>query len=57
MPTYLLPRDSGMDITRFDSLAARSVLIAIHLLSLYTFATLVGLLTEDVRSTVEGIRW
>ncbi len=44
-------------MTRFDSVAARSVLIAIHLLSLYTFATLVGLLTEDVRSTVEGIRW
>ncbi|KAG2440098.1 hypothetical protein HXX76_004212 [Chlamydomonas incerta] len=53
---YVLQNVPGMDITRFDQVQARVVLIVIHLMSLYTFATMVGLLTEDVRMTVEEIR-
>ncbi|KAG2454852.1 hypothetical protein HYH02_000684 [Chlamydomonas schloesseri] len=53
---YVLQNVPGMDITRFDQVQARVVLIVIHLMSLYTFATMVGLLTEDVRLTVEEIR-
>ncbi|GLC42605.1 hypothetical protein PLESTM_001355600 [Pleodorina starrii] len=53
---YVLQNVPGVDITGFSPAGARLVLVAVHLLSLYTFATLVGLLTEDVRSTVEEIR-
>ncbi|EFJ44227.1 hypothetical protein VOLCADRAFT_118786 [Volvox carteri f. nagariensis] len=53
---YVLQSVPGADITRFPQVSARLVLVAVHLLSLYTFATLVGLLTEDVRSNVEEIR-
>jgi hypothetical protein len=35
---------------------ALAALPRLALLSLYTFATLVGLLTEDVRETVDEIR-
>lgn len=56
LPPLPHPSNAGMDITRFDQVQARVVLIVIHLMSLYTFATMVGLLTEDVRLTVEEIR-
>ncbi|GLI59479.1 hypothetical protein VaNZ11_001362 [Volvox africanus] len=56
MAFYVLQNVPGADITSFSQADARLVLVAIHLLSLYTFATLVGLLTEDVRSNVEDIR-
>ncbi|GIL77230.1 hypothetical protein Vretimale_3092 [Volvox reticuliferus] len=56
MVFYVLQSVPGADVTKFADAGAQLVLVATHLVSLYTFATLVGLLTEDVRSNVEDIR-
>ncbi|GFR41990.1 hypothetical protein Agub_g2802, partial [Astrephomene gubernaculifera] len=53
---YVLNNVPGTDVTRLPSLPPRLVLIAVHLTSLWSFAALVGLVTEDVRAAVEGIR-
>ncbi|KAG2495046.1 hypothetical protein HYH03_006977 [Edaphochlamys debaryana] len=53
---YAMQNVPGMDIVRFGSDQARLVLVAIHGLSLYGFAAIVGIVTEDVRMLVEEIR-
>ena len=47
---------AGTDITKFQQLEARVVLNLVHFISLFTFATLVSMFTEDVRNTVDQIR-
>jgi hypothetical protein len=46
----------GTDITRFQQLEARVLLNLVHVFSLFTFATLVSMFTEDIRNTVDQIR-